>query len=179
MGVYFKGEEQSLQDILHARDIRALYQQYLLNKYGNTIISYKLNIPGAVKYNPLIKDIFDEGLKTLKQKLEESRISITHEKTIYKNSGPEYFAVFNVSEHLIKKLTTFIEETHALGRLFDFDVLDTLGKQVSRTEIGFEPRKCLLCSNNAFECGRSRKHEISAVTEKIEKMAVDYFQSNH
>lgn len=170
------GEEQSLEDILEARDIRVNYQQYLLNKYGSTIVSFKLNIPGPIKYNSLIKDIFDEGLVALNQKLEEASISKIHEKALYKNSGPEYFAVFYAPEHLIKKITTFIEETHTLGRLYDFDVLNAEGKQVSRNEMGFEPRKCLLCSNNAFECGRSRKHEISALTEKIESMAKDYFR---
>jgi holo-ACP synthase len=172
---YFSGEKQSLEDILEARDVRVEYQQYLLNKYRSTIVSYKLNIPGPVKYNSLIKNIFDEGLKVFKQKLDESLIANIHEKTIYKNSGPEYFAVFYVPEYLIKKLTTFIEETHTLGRLYDFDVLDAHGKQVSRKELGFEPRRCLLCHNNAFECGRSRKHEVSALTEKIEKIALDYF----
>jgi len=174
---YFSGEKQSLEDILEARDIRVDYQQYLLNKYKSTIVSYKLNIPGPIKYNSLIKDIFDEGLKVLKQKLEESSISKIHEKILYRNSGPEYFAVYTVQENIIKKITTFIEETHSLGRLYDFDVLDAQGNQVSRKELGFEPRKCLLCESNAFECGRSRKHEISALTEEIEKMVLDYFKN--
>lgn len=176
MSENFSGEMQSLEDILEARDIRVDYQQDLLNKYGSTIVSYKLNIPGPIKYNSLIKDIFDEGLKVLNQKLQESSISKIYEKILYKNSGPEYFAVYYTPEHLIKKITTFIEETHPLGRLYDFDVLNAHGIQVSRKELGFEPRKCLICDSNAFECGRSRKHEISDLTEKIEKMALDYFR---
>lgn len=175
MSLYFKGEEQSLNDILKARDLRVQYQQYLLDKYCSAIVSYKLNIPGPIKYNSLIKQIFDEGLKSLKQVLGESSIEVVHEKTIYENSGPEYFAVFNGSSRVIKKLTTNIEETHPLGRLYDFDVLDDQGKQISREELGIGPRKCLLCENNAFVCGRSRIHEISALTAKIESMALDYF----
>lgn len=177
MSLYFKGEEQSLNDILKAREMRARYQQYLLHKYKNTVVSYKLNIPGPVKYSPLIKEIFDEGLSAFKQKLDESGIETVHEKLLYKNSGPEYFAVFNLSPYLIKKLTADIEETHPLGRLYDFDVLNAEGKRIDRQELGMGLRKCLLCENNAFECGRSRRHEVSDLIARIENMAVNYF--NH
>lgn len=175
MSEYFSGEKQSLEDILEARDIRADYQQYLINKYGSTIVSYKLNIPGAVKYNPLVKDIFDEGLRVFKQKLGELLINNVHEKILYKNSGPEYFAVFYEKDKLIKSITANIEEMHPLGRLYDFDVLDAAGSQVSRRDLGLQPRKCLICENNAFECGRSRKHEVNELIEKIEEMAINYF----
>lgn len=179
VSLYFNGEEQSLQDILIAREKRVEYQQFLLNKYKSVILSYKLNIPGPVKYNSLIKKIFDEGLLIFKKRLKELSIDIQYEKVLYQNSGPEYFAAFkmssNISTYLIKKLSTYIEETHDLGRLYDFDVIDASGKQFSREELGIGPRKCLLCDNNAFACGRSRTHSISELTDKIEKLAIEYF----
>lgn len=179
MSLYFAGEEQSLEDILKARDMRVQYQQYLLKNHRSTIVSFKLNIPGPVKYNSLIKKIFDEGVSAFKQKCDEFLMTIVKEKIVYEKSGPEYFAVFSVSSnmtlYLIKKLSTYIEETHPLGRLYDFDVLDADGKQLSRSDIGMKPRKCLLCENNAFECGRSRTHEISALIDKIETIALEYF----
>jgi holo-ACP synthase len=131
MNEYFTGREQSLKDILEARDSRVEYQEYLINKYKSTIVSYKLNIPGPVKYNSLIRRIFDEGLSEFKQKLEEASIQIVHETVCYKESGPEYFAVFYVKASEIKRITSQIEEIHALGRLFDLDVLDRQGRQVS------------------------------------------------
>lgn len=175
MSKCFNGDKQSLEDILRARDIRVEYQEYLINKYGSTVVSYKLNIPGAVKYSPLVKDIFDEGLRAFKQKLGELLIDNVHEKILYKNSGPEYFAVFYEKSNLIKKITTEIEETHPLGRLYDFDVLDVSGNQISRRDLGLEPRRCFICEGNAFECGRSRKHDIGELLDKIEEVSVDYF----
>ena len=176
MRLCFEGKEQSLEEILKSRDERVEYQQYLLNTYRSTIVSYKLNVPGPVKYNSLIKEIFDEGLRAFKQKLEKLGIETVHEKVLYKHSGPEYFGVFNIlSPYLVKKITTSIEEAHPLGRVYDFDVIDVDGKQLSRQDIGIELRKCLLCDKNAFECGRSRNHEISALLAKIESMAWDYF----
>lgn len=176
MSKYFNGGKQSLQDILEARDMRVRYQEYLLDTYKTNLVSYKLNIPGPVKYSPLIKQIFDEGMSVFKKKLDEASISIVYEKVWYKNSGTEYFAVLNADAHFIKQLTTSIEETHALGRLYDFDVLNSDGSQVSRQELGIQPRKCLLCENNAFECARSRRHDVSTLIDHIETMALEYFK---
>lgn len=179
MSLYFTGEEQSLQDILEAREKRVKIQQYLINKYKGAVVSYKLNIPGPVKYNSFIKRIFDEGLKVFKRDLKRLSVDIQYEKVLYENSGPEYFAVFkmssNLSIYLIKRISTNIEETHALGRIFDFDIIDACGKQFSREDLGIGPRKCLLCNNNAFVCGRSRAHSIVELIEEIENMSVKYF----
>lgn len=172
----FEGEKQSLTDILRARDSRVQYQKYLKYKYGSTIVSYKLNIPGPVKYNPLIKEIFDEGLKAFKDNLKDVSKKLKNEHISYRNSGPEYFAVFDVEADTIKRLTTNIEENHPLGRLYDFDVLDAEGSHISRKELGMSPRKCLLCEKDAFECGRSRRHDVSQLVAKIQEMADEYFK---
>lgn len=176
MKLYFEGEEQSLKDILTARDSRVQYEKYLKYKYKNTIVSYKLNIPGPVKYNPLIKEIFDEGLKVFKDNLKNVSKEIKNEHISYRNSGPEYFAVFNVQANTIKKITTNIEENHPLGRLYDFDVLDAEGKHIGRKELGMSPRTCLLCEKDAFQCGRSRRHDVSQLVAKIQEMASEYFK---
>jgi len=62
VSLYFEGEEQTLSDILEARDTRVKYQQQLIDKYGSTIVSYKLNIPGPIKYNSLIKEIVGQSI---------------------------------------------------------------------------------------------------------------------
>jgi holo-ACP synthase len=176
MGVSFKGEQQNLQDILSSRDERVQIQQYFLEKYKSPLISYKLNIPGPIKYNSLIKEIFDDGLLAAKNELKKASVEIIDEKVLYKNSGPEYFASCKGTPSLIKEITTVIEETHPLGRLFDFDILDLEGNQLSRQEIGREPRKCLMCEKNAFECGRSRSHSVDELIDYIEKIALAYFR---
>jgi phosphoribosyl-dephospho-CoA transferase len=54
--------------------------------------------------------------------------------------------------------------------------LDEKGMQISREELGIDLRKCLLWDNNAFVCGRSRAHGVDELINKIEAMAIDYFQ---
>lgn len=178
MSLYFIGQQQTLQEILKSRDERVQYQEYLLEKFGSTIVSYKLNIPGPIKYSPLIKKIFDEGLRLLKSKFKDDLIEIKHERIIYINSGPEYFAVIDISSYIIKQITTEIEEKHPLGRIYDYDVLNSKGRHIDRQELGIEARKCLLCEKNAFLCSRARNHEVSELINKIENMALDYFNIN-
>lgn len=176
MSIYFIGEKQTLQNILTSREERVEYQKYLLNRFGYTVVSYKLNIPGPIKYSWLIKQIFDEGLGVFKLKLEKGSIKIQNDHVIYRNSGPEYFAAINRSPYIIKEITTKIEENHPLGRIYDFDVLSFKGTHIERQELGIKPRKCLICDGNAFECGRSRTHEVSELIDKIESMALNYFK---
>ena len=81
-------------------------------------------------------------------------MKVLHEQVTYKNSGPEYFAVINISSYIIKQVSTKIEEMHPLGRVYDYDVLNSKGTHIDRQELGIEARKCLLCDKNAFQCGR-------------------------
>ena len=65
-----------------------------------------------------------------------------------------------------------IEETHPLGRLFDFDVLTADGIKLSRPL----PRRCLLCTEQAQVCARSRHHSIEELTNEIERLLSVYFK---
>ena len=89
-------------------------------------------------------------------------------------AGPEAFLNVNADAFAVKKVTVFIEENHELGRLFDFDVFTKTGEQISRTELDFPERKCLLCNNNAKVCGRSRRHSTEELLNKIYEL-IDEF----
>ena len=58
-----------------------------------------------------------------------------------------------------------LEETK-IGRLYDIDVLEKENTKISRKDLGFPERKCLLCNNPACQCGRSRKHSIEELRKK-------------
>ena len=59
-----------------------------------------------------------------------------------------------------------LEEASPLGRLFDLDVSDETGRTLSRSA----DRRCLLCSNSARVCGRSRTHSVQQLQEKTESI---------
>ena len=69
-----------------------------------------------------------------------------------------------------------------MGRLFDFDILRADGSKLSRQELGFLERTCLLCGNPAFLCGRSRTHSAQELLAKEIEIMENFFVfrlSNH
>ncbi|WP_052447501.1 citrate lyase holo-[acyl-carrier protein] synthase [Clostridium polynesiense] len=178
MSIYFQGLEQSLEDILKSREERSRHQRNLIEGFGKTLLSFKLNIPGPVKNNSLIKSVFHEGIKEIKSSIEKLKVNIILEETVYKNSGPEFYAVADMKADELKFSAVRIEENHPLGRVFDFDIWDNTGKQLSRSDLGFQGRRCFLCEEEAFNCARSRKHSIEEMISSIESRALKYFGEN-
>ncbi len=172
----FIGVPQSLSDVLQGRDKRVLIQQHLQKQFEKPLVSFKLNIPGAVKYSPEIHEIFDAGVKAFRQQIEAKGHVIAFEKSIVENTGPEYFAVMEASTACVKALTLHIEDQHPLGRIFDFDVLDEKGVQLSRQDLGMDQRLCLVCEKDAFVCARQRSHELEVLIHKILELHQAFFK---
>ena len=122
MSIYFIGEEQTLQDILTSREERVEYQKYLLSRFAHTIISYKLNIPGPIKYSSLIKQIFHEGLRIFKSELEKSsmkiendHISFSAENSVGKSSQTGDMQHSGIGlENVRKRLNLLFPDKHVL-----------------------------------------------------------------
>ena len=83
-----------------------------------------------------------------------------------RNAWDELLLAIDCPAEKIKILTTEIEETHPIGRLFDMDVIDTDGQKLSRPSY----RKCIICGCQAQECARTRKHTVEEMQAKIEEM---------
>ncbi|WP_238918559.1 citrate lyase holo-[acyl-carrier protein] synthase [Clostridium sp. YIM B02555] len=166
-------EKQVLEQILDAREKRAEKQRELINIYQNTLISFTLNIPGVEKQNPTFTNIHKKGIELLEEELSKQNIKLLCKIVQTTADGDEAFLVVDAGQWVIKRITTAIEESHKLGRLFDFDVINKNAEQVSRSEIGLHLRKCLLCNNSAKACGRSRNHSVSELLDKIYEL-IDY-----
>jgi len=171
------GVAVSVKDVLKAKDERTSYQQYLAIHDQATIVAFKLNIPGAIKNNKMITNIFNEGMLAWNQCVAENRFKILTCTSDYKKTGPEYFASLSQQPLLVKAITTKIEEEHPLGRLFDFDVLDKNLQQYGRSQIKKAARKCLICDADAFVCSRSQAHDLDCLLSNIINLATDYFSS--
>lgn len=156
-----------LNEILEAKEKRAKTQRELLNIFRTTLISFTLNIPGAEKNNESFSKVHQIGCCLLEEKLEKQGIKIVHKMINTSAAGSEAFFSIDAAAADVKKVTVSIEENHKLGRLFDFDVFNISGEQISRTQLGLSERKCLLCSENAKVCARSKKHDINVVLNKL------------
>jgi holo-ACP synthase len=168
--------EATLEDILRARDRRAEKQKQLIQEYALPLVSYTINIPGAIKSSPLYIRIFEEGLVLLGQGLSAKGVTVIFGEAHYRFTGPEAFIVADRSELALKKLVLQLEDSHQLGRIFDFDVLGLDFQPISREMLGYPQRRCLLCDDLAQVCARSRRHPVDKLKDKICSMSQNYFK---
>jgi len=160
-------ENVMLKEILEAREKRARTQRELINMYKTTLVSFTLNIPGQQKNSSLFTKAHEIGIRLLEEELRNQNINIVHKTVNNTAAGAEALLNIEVDPMHLKKITVSIEEKNELGRLFDFDVFTTNVEPISRRKIGLPERKCLLCYDNAKVCGRSRKHSIDSLLNKI------------
>lgn len=168
--------EITLEQLLEAREQRATKQKKLIEKYGLPLVSFTINIPGASKKTPVSGRIFHEGCKVLVKKLEENGCSSVYYESNEPKTGYEAYFVVNTDKRTLKSLMLQIENQHPLGRLFDLDVIGLDGYAISREDLGYSKRKCLLCEQDAHICGRSRKHSTVELVQEIQGMVDSYFQ---
>lgn len=160
--------EVSLMDILNARDARAQRQRELLSRFQKPLICFTMNIAGPEKINPLILEGFALGRELLDAQLAGFPILLEEDRTA--NTGCEVILVVNGDPTHLKRITTRIEDTFPLGRLFDMDVLAPDGRKLSRKDLGIKERACLICDNPAYLCSRSRAHSVSQLQEKTQQL---------
>lgn len=159
-----------LTDMLEARERRARIQEQLLSAHGLPVISFTMNIPGPVKLLPHVTEAFQESLAAVENALSRRGLAIICRESIREKTGWEEFLCVRASPESLKRITVEIEERDPVGRLCDLDVIRPDGLKVSREDIGFPGRKCLLCGEPAHACSRSRRHSVEELTEEIERI---------
>lgn len=161
-----QGEQVVLTDMLQCRERRAQIQDTFIEQYHCPVISFCMNIPGPIKTNEQIHAAFESGKTALLTQLEQTSAEIKNFLEIHEKTGDELLLAVDYPVQEIKNLTTEIEETHPIGRLFDMDVINTDGQKLSRNTY----RKCIICGCQAQECARTRKHSVEEMQAKIEEM---------
>ncbi|MBR7063988.1 MAG: citrate lyase holo-[Treponema sp.] len=171
----FNSVSCTVKDIAESRERRAQQSELFLKQYNSPLVVLTLNIPGEKKVSPLYEKAFEAGVNDLKilcsEKFKIKFFCVQNDFT-----GYNFFMSVAEDAVAIKKITTEFEERHFLGRIFDIDVIDVNGKKISREELGFPKRKCLICENDAFVCARSRAHSVKCLTDKIESLIGKYFE---
>ena len=157
--------EVTLQQILDARETRAKRQKELLAEYNKPIISFTMNIPGPVKLDRDVAIGFFVGCRLLRDAL-AGRLLFAEEHQ--KETGCEAFFVVDLPARELKELTVDLEDGDSVGRLFDMDVLDVDGQALSREALGYPRRGCLICTEDAVVCARSRTHSVQELRDRTD-----------
>ncbi len=156
----------NLNEMLERREARANFQDELLRKYHDTIISFTMNIPGPIKTSKLIRSGFEIGKRNLLEKLHAQNFQINAIFEIHEKTGDELLLSIKATDDELKRIAISIEEQNDLGRLFDIDVINSRGEKISRDNF----RKCLICDKQAQECARSRTHSVSEMQDAVRKI---------
>lgn len=168
--------EISLEQLLQSRDERAAFQARLLEGYDLPLVSFTVNIPGKVKKCRRSEIIFQAGATAIREALAGYVVCCKLRDLI---TGPVGYFVVEMQPEELKEKMVAIEQQHPLGRLMDIDVLKEPGKPMSRTVLGQQPRKCLICGNMAAACTRSRAHPAQQLLEAMDRMIEDWEAQQH
>lgn len=164
----------NLEEFLLMREKRVEIQNEIIENFKNPILVLRANYPGEEK-NSFVAKYIVEIMKN--EVLEIFNSQIVYLQKIESIEGPTYIYSIKDLGKNIKKIAIEIEESHILGRCVDIDVFDNNGYLFSRKDFGGEKRSCLLCSDMAFVCARTKKHTQKEIQIAIEKRLEKYLDS--
>jgi holo-ACP synthase len=163
----------TLEAMLAARDARVVRQNEALAAHNLPLISVTLVTPGPVKSGMRPHRLMQAALAAIDASLSRERWPAIVRQVFWLPTGPEALYVVNADSHALKTALIELENRHALGRLWDLDVITRDGS-VGRGQLGIAPRRCLICDEAAHACSRSRRHSLPELIARIENM-VDAF----
>lgn len=166
--------EITLDMLLESREKRwQLQRQLIQDNPGLTLVCLTVIMPGNVKRNAQSLVVAHAAVEAIQEAFGQS-IQWQREQDL--STGYEGYYLVDMSMLACKRLACEIEDNHPLGRLFDIDVINTHVEPVSRSVIGREGRKCLLCDHDARYCMRNHTHTRDELQQKIQQMIEAYAQ---
>lgn len=168
------GEPVALEEMLDARERRAVRQQELLAAHNAVLVCLTLNIPGQHKAYPLVFEAFAEGRDKVAAGLRRAGLDVAATKEFAEKTGPEGYWAVRADADAVKRLTMGIEESHPLGRLFDLDVLGADGQARHGVDAGRTVRACFICGKPVWECSRSRAHSAEELSLRTAGLLRDW-----
>ena len=167
----------SVERMAERREKRVLEQREMLDRGGESrcVVCIGLNIAGPNKRGGLIDAAFAEAVECfvsnagIHKAIADGNGVELH--IVNENTGIEALIALDADAAEMKRICVEIEERHPVGRLFDMDVIAKNGLKLGRSE----PRKCLICSENASICARSRAHSVEELQKRTGEMLAEHF----
>lgn len=166
--------EVTLLQMLNARELRAERQRELIGQFGRPIVSFSMNIPGPVKDSGLIRRGFQAGCAALDCAFEKNNVLF---REIYPAvTGWEALYALDQEPGRVKAITTAIEDSHGLGRLFDMDVIGSDHRKLDRETVGGGSRDCIVCGAPGRGCASRRLHSVQTLQAAVQRILKDHFR---
>ena len=172
-----RGEEVTGYEMLEARENRASRQsEWLAGQEGCCLVSVTMNIAGAIKSTPLIRDGFSAGMEMVDDMLKNLGVTVCRGEQWLLKTGCEAFRLVRGDADEVKRAMIGLEEATAFGRLMDIDVLGLEKKPLSRGDLGLPGRRCLVCGEPAQVCGRSQRHSYDQLRDMTNQMIQTFLE---
>ena len=166
--------EITLDQLLTSKEQRSKRQLELIAQYpASTLVCLTVIMPGNVKRNFHSLIVAQAAMTAMVNAFSSSIVNLEARDLV---TGYEAYLTTSLTQREAKQLACEIEDEHPLGRLFDIDVITPTGEPIARTSIGFEPRKCLMCDNEARFCMRNHTHTQEELHQCIARLIEDYVQ---
>lgn len=170
----YSGPKVSLQQLLDCKEQRAFRQREWISVHSLPLVSFSINMVGAIKKNELSSRAFHAGFQAIIDECLSTDIPIVAIEEIVAATGYEaLFAVKATSYTQLKHAMVNIEDSHPLGRLFDIDVIDIDGRPISRDSFNLPRRRCFVCQQEAKLCARNRSHSLHELLNKMTEIIHD------
>jgi holo-ACP synthase/triphosphoribosyl-dephospho-CoA synthase len=134
-----------------------------------------MNIPGTIKISRLISESFREGAYRIDKQLQRGHGKVLLRELLTKKTGYEGFWLLDADPCDVKSKMIQIEASCDLGRLFDIDVILPNMERISRTDLGYSQRRCMICDKPAHECARSQYHSQIDLIDKTQEIMKTFF----
>ena len=161
-----------MKHILEARAKMEIIRRGL--SQGKSIVQLSINMPGLNKHNPSASRLINIGERELILSFNTNNICIEKSIRIHTELGPHVFVTTSVSTLFLKKTCMIIEDTHPLGKYFDFDVYDNQGNGITRAMLENMPRKCFICNKAAKVCAFYNNHTTDELLKKLIEDVTNY-----
>ena len=160
-----------MEQLLAARDARAAYIENLRKRYPGACVAVLTVIaPGPVKRSPDTIRLFSAGVKAIGRILVKYELVPLVFEAHEKETGDEAYLVVKTEPGFLKMELCKLEEAVPYGRLWDMDVTRPNGTPITREEIGFSERGCIVCGKAGRACYSRRLHAPQEVRAAVERL---------
>jgi len=167
-------QQVTLADVLEAKERLASLQAELRSIHRMPIVSITTNIPGAVKDSPESRSLLRIAADQVRSMSREQGFAIAEERFIYPLTGPTAVLAVAGDPDKLKLACITIEESGYFARLFDLDVFDVAGSQISRRGLGRTERTCFLCNQSPALCRRLGSHARQDIMNNVSERLTSF-----
>jgi len=163
--------------MLAARDARWQRRFDLCSIHRLPVLSLTLRVPYKLRVSSRMRKLGEEFWNKILQLPFPSSTSsrgplsiyVRYNETEQTDDGFQAFAALLVPVKELKLFSIHVETDFFFGPLIDLDVMEA-GVSQERANLGFPPRKCLVCDHDAKECSSRCTHSLEETEEAVRRI---------